>query len=68
MNKIKFLDISLMQFWHKKNTWAIAFDHWYILMFPHLFYKNWKYDGIDETQDRYWFWEALNNFNGLLDN
>ena len=55
MHKLKIL-------WKNRNTWRYAFIEWKIVMFPHLYPKNW-----DEVDGSYWFYEALNNYDGIFD-
>jgi hypothetical protein len=55
--------------WNNRSTWRNAFDYWYILMFPHLYYTKFVCENnlIDVEEDAWWFYEALNNFNNLFD-
>lgn len=55
MHKLKIL-------WKNRNTWRYAFIEWKIVMFPHLYPKNW-----DEVDGSYWFFESLNNYNNVFD-
>jgi hypothetical protein len=32
-------------------------------MFPHIYDKN----EYEECENRFWFWEYLNNFDGIMD-
>lgn len=61
MSKLKIL-------WKNRNTWVYAFDEWYVLMYPHIYYSTkWIYDKIDEQDNAYWFFEALNNYDNVFD-
>lgn len=55
MNKLKI-------FWKSRKTWNYAFIEWQYTMFPHLFPKCWA-----EVDGSYWFWEALNNYDGVFE-
>jgi hypothetical protein len=57
MKKLKIL-------WRNRNTWNFAFNHWKILMFPHLYYRPEK---NADWWDSWWFWESLNNFDNEFD-
>jgi hypothetical protein len=62
MKKLKIL-------WNNRNTWRRAFDAWYALMFPHLYYSKCPYEDnlIDIADDVWWFCEALNNYDHIFD-
>jgi hypothetical protein len=37
-------------------------------MYPHIHYgTRWVYDEIDEKDNKYWFFESLNNYNNIFD-
>ena len=58
MKKLKIL-------WNNRHTWTYAFDSWYVLMFPHLYYY---VDNLDTMEDDAgWFWEAINNHANYFD-
>jgi hypothetical protein len=61
---------NLKILWNNRSTWRNAFDYWYILMFPHLYYSSrggLHYNEPDLRDDAWWFYEALNNFDNLFD-
>ena len=43
--------------------WNWTFGAWQNLMFPHIYDK----DNYEEWENRFWFWQYLNNFDGDLD-
>jgi hypothetical protein len=62
MNKLKIL-------WNNRRTWRNAFDVWYVLMFPHLYYTKLVCENnlVPMEEDAWWFWEYLNNLDGVND-
>ena len=44
---------KLKIFWNNRSTWRNAFDSWYILIFPHLYYTKWVCENnlIDVEED-----------------
>jgi len=59
---------KLQIFWKSRKTWVYAFDEWYVLMYPHIHQSTkWIYDEIDEQDNAYWFFEALNNYDNVFD-
>lgn len=57
------LSYKLQQFWLRKGMWNWTFSAWQNLMFPHIYDKN----EYEECENRFWFWEYLNNFDGIMD-
>lgn len=55
MSKINY---RLKQFWIRRLMWLWCFEWWLNVMYPHLFDRT----EFDETDNRYWFWLFLNNF------
>jgi hypothetical protein len=62
MKKLKIL-------WNNRNTWRRAFDAWYVLMFPHLYYAKFVCENnlISMEDDAWLFWEAINNHANYFD-
>ena len=60
---------KLKIFWNNRSTWRNAFDAWYILIFPHLYYTKWVCGNnlIDVEEDAWWFYRALNNYGNTFD-
>ena len=57
------LPYKLQQFWLRKGMWEWTFGAWQNLMFPHI------YDKVEwgEGENRFWFWQYLNNFDENLE-
>ena len=60
-----------MNFNYKTFWWT--FKEWQIFMWPHIYstgyscYENEFWIEFLESDHRYWFWESLNNYGGVLD-
>ena len=72
------LPYKLQQFWLRKGMWDWTFGAWQNLMFPHIYDKCYDaelvstYERIEEGEceeweNRFWFWQYLNNFDGDLE-
>ena len=60
MNKLKIL-------WKNRRTWNYAFTEWQLIMFPHIHHPNCTDFEWLSKDNVYWFYQALNNYDGTFD-
>ena len=60
---------KLKMLWNNRDSWTYAFDCWYVLIFPHLYYTKFVCENnlVSMEDDAWWFWEALNNHANYFD-
>lgn len=60
---------KLKQFWIRRYMWRWCFDWWFRVMYPHIYYSEYgeRYEEYMSVDDMWWFWEYLNNLDGVND-